>query len=68
MTDNEEIFNCDECGEKFLRFTIDPHDEWDFLHIIMHDGDTLCKGCIYKLLMEHYREKVYKFEDFVENW
>ena len=66
MTD-KEIFNCVECGENFLKFTIDPDDEWDFLHLI-HDDDTLCKGCIYKLLMEYYREKVWAIEDLVENW
>ena len=65
MTD--EIFNCDECGDRFLKFTIDPNDALDFDHIIQLHG-TLCKGCIYKLLMKYYREKVWKIEDFIEDW
>ena len=59
MTD--EIFKCDHCGDRFLKFTIDPNDALDF------DG-TLCKGCIYKLLFECYRKKVWKIEDFIEDW
>ena len=66
MTANE-IYECDECGERFLKYKIDPHDEWDFDHIIQFDG-VICKGCIYKLLMEYYREKVWAIEDFIEAW
>ena len=49
-----EIFNCDECGDQFVKFTIDPHDEWDFYQIIGVEG-VICKGCTYKLLMENGR-------------
>ena len=56
---SEEIYKCDECdecGDRFLRFTIDPNDALDFVHIIQLDG-VICKGYIYMLLMKHYREK-----------
>ena len=64
---SEEIYKCDECGDDYLKFTIDPHDAWDFDHIVQLDG-TFCKGCIYKLLYEYYREKVWDMEEFIENW
>lgn len=66
MAENE-ISKCDHCGEIFLKFTIDPDDMWDFDRIMQLDG-IFCKGCIYKLLLEYYREKVWKTEDFIEGW
>ncbi len=63
----DEIYECDECRDRFLTFTIDPLDEWDFHHIISLDGE-LCKGCLYKLLMQYYREKVWKIKDLIEGW
>ena len=38
---SEEIYKCDECGDRFLRFTIDPNDALDFDHIIQLDGVLL---------------------------
>ena len=65
---SEEIYKCDECnGDRFFKYKMDRFDAWDFDHIIQLDG-TFCKGCVYKLLYEHCREKVWKMEDFIEDW
>ena len=32
------------------------------------DKYTLCKGCIYKMLNEHYRKKVLDMKELVENF
>ena len=48
---------CDDCGDRFFKFTIDSLDVWNFDHIIQPEGEyTLCKRCIYKALYEHYRK------------
>ena len=62
-----EIFNCDECGDQFVKFTIDPDDDWAFDHIIQFDG-RICKACIYLMLYKHYRKKVWDMKDLVGNW
>ena len=50
---------CDDCGDKFFKFTMDFLDAWDLDDIIQPGGEyILCKGCIYKPLDEHYRKKV----------
>ena len=48
---------------------MDSLDAWNFDDIIQPEGEyTLCKGCIYKALYEHYREKVLDMKEFVEKW
>ena len=63
----EKKYKCDHCGSIFSEFTIDPNDDWDFDRIIQYDG-IVCKACIYEMLFKYYREKVWKMEDFIEEW
>ena len=64
---SEEIYKCDECGDRFLKFSIDSFDVCDFDHIIQVEGE-FCKGCIYKMLYEHYHRGVVSMREFVESW
>ena len=63
---SEEVYKCDEYGDRFFEFAMDSLDLWDFDEITRHEGGyTLCKGCIYKALYNHYREKIF---DSIEEW
>ena len=66
---SEEIYKCDDCGDRFFKFTMDSLDAWNFDHIIQPEGKcTLCKGCIYRALYEHYRKKVLDMKELVDKW
>ena len=63
----KEVYKCDECGDRFFRFTMDSLDLWNFEEITRpKDEYTLCKGCVYKILYEHYRKKVLDMRDLVD--
>ena len=64
---SEKMYICDECGDRFFKFTMDsPLDLWDFEQITRPEGEyTLCKGCVYKALYNHYREKYFDMRDLV---
>ena len=66
---SEENYKCDECGDRFFKYNMDSFDAWDFDEIIQPEGIyTLCKGCIYKMLYQHYRKKVEDIKDLVGEW
>ena len=55
--------------ESFFKFTMHSLEAWKFDHIIQPEGEyTLCKGCIYKMIYEHYRKKVLNMRDLIEKW
>ena len=48
---------------------MDSFDVWNFEEITQPGGEyTLCKGCVYKMLYEHYHGKVFDMRDLVEEW
>ena len=66
---SEEIYKCDECGDRFFKYKMDSLDAWNFDHIIQPEDEyTFCKGCVYKLLYKYHRKKVLDMKDLVEKW
>ena len=66
---SEETYKCDNCEDRFFKYKIDSFDVWDFDEIIQPEGTyTLCKGCMYKMLYQHYRKKVSDIKVLVGEW
>ena len=63
-----KIYKCETCGDEFYGFKMDSLDEWNFCKISDLDSSTLCKGCIYKILYDFYRAKVYDMKKLVNEW
>ena len=63
---NGEIYKCDDCGDRFFKFTMYSFDAWNFDHIIQPEGEyMLCKGCIIRALYKYIHEKVLNMKELV---